>query len=143
MIRKRRRTRTTHRVETPHDSLKGYSPMTEVGKRTTCETCHEVKGKEVHCRQWGMAKLNSITSKERKMKSTWKSKQQVVVVLFVLREKNKIYIQELGTHLYVKLVHDNLSVLSLGRLCDALGYSYSFKPRESTQKEARRLWYLS
>ena len=44
------------------------------------------------------------------------------------------YIQELGTYVYVKSVEDSLSVLSLGRLCDELGNSYSWQPRENPKQ---------
>ena len=43
----------------------------------------------------------------------------------------KVYIQALGTHLYVRLVEEFRSVLSLGRLCDALGYPHSWQPTEN------------
>ena len=39
-----------------------------------------------------------------------------------------VHIQELGSYLCVKLVEDSLSVLSLGRLCDELEYSFSWQP---------------
>ena len=38
-------------------------------------------------------------------------------------------LQELGTHLHVKLVEDSVSVLYLGRLCAELRCSYSWEPR--------------
>ena len=40
----------------------------------------------------------------------------------------KAHIQELGMYLYVKFVEDSPSVLSLGRLCDGLGYLYTWLP---------------
>ena len=38
-----------------------------------------------------------------------------------------VYILELRTYLYVKLVEDSLSAWSLGRSCDELGYSNSWQ----------------
>ena len=38
------------------------------------------------------------------------------------------YIQDLDTHLYAKLVEDSPSLLSLGRVCDELGCSFSWQP---------------
>ena len=46
----------------------------------------------------------------------------------LFRPEGEGYIQELGTHFFVKLVGDSPSILSLGRLCDDLGFSYSWKP---------------
>ena len=43
----------------------------------------------------------------------------------------KVYIQELGAHLHVKLVEDSLSVLSLGRPCDEMGHTYSWHSGEN------------
>ena len=43
----------------------------------------------------------------------------------------KAYMQELGFYLYVKLVEDSLPVLLFTRLCDALGWSCSWHPKEN------------
>ena len=39
----------------------------------------------------------------------------------------RVYIQELGTFLYVKFVEGSPSAMSLGRLCDGLEYSHSWQ----------------
>ena len=76
--------------------------------------------KDVHSRHWGflkngMMELSSPTASG----------------IVVSDTQAKVYIEELGAYLWVHLVKDSPSVLSLGRPNNELDYSYSWPTRET------------
>ena len=77
-----------------------------------------------------MGKVPSMPRKEniRNIKDYWKIQTANGIVRST--KEAKVHIQKLGTYLYVKLVEDFPSALSLGRLCDEFGYSYSWTRRK-------------
>ena len=63
--------------------------------------------------------------------SIWKFRQRMVWSFS--NTEAKIRIQGFITNFHVKLCDDILPVVLLGGLCDDLGYSYLWKPREKTK----------
>ena len=75
--------------------------------------------------------------KRKTTQTTWSHGASVIVHS---TKETRDYIQELGTHFYVKLVEASTSVLYLGRFCDALEYAYSWQPGgnpTSTKRQKR------
>ena len=90
----------------------------------------EVERQDVQCRQWrfsaffegeflGFAEMNIKNTKSHLNNQTSRG------IVRPTREP-KVYIQERGTDLYVKLVEGS----PLGRLCDELEYAYSWQQGE-------------
>ena len=73
-----------------------------------------------------------LTSQEREIKKT-NSYPEILTASGIVRsiKEAKVYIPEVGTNFYVKLVDDSPSVLSLARQNVELGYSYSWQPGEN------------
>ena len=82
----------------------------------------------VNCRAYlHMMVKSSLIGQERKNIRNREDNLEIQTANGIVRstKEAKVFIQELGTYFYAKLVEDYPSVLSLGRLCDELGYSYS------------------
>ena len=77
--------------------------------------------------------LSSLNCKEKKTirQSSATLHIQTVYGSVVSDTQAKVYIKEVGAYLLVHSVKDSLSVLLLGRLCNELGYSYSWPTRET------------
>ena len=77
--------------------------------------------------------ISSLTPKEKS--SVWQTPRYLTykpkTVVIVLQPTSTVYIQELGTYLYVMLVEDFPSILRLGRLRDGWCYGYSWQPGEN------------
>ena len=86
----------------------------------------------VHRRQWRIVTDGRNIFTE----SDYSSIEQILDVqtangTVVSDTQAKVYIKESGAHLWIHLVKDSPSVLSLGKLCTELGHSYSWTTRET------------
>ena len=74
----------------------------------------------------------SRTSQERETKRTPTNELGFQTGNGIVRctSEARVYIHELATHVFVKLVDDAALVLSLGHVCDELGDSSFWQPRK-------------
>ena len=80
--------------------------------------------------------IMGLSSLNHKEKNTIRRSSKILDIqtangIVVSDTQAKVFILELGAYLRIQLVEDSASVLSLGRLCNALGYSYSWPTGET------------
>ena len=81
-------------------------------------------------------KMMGLSSANHKEKMTIRQSNKILDIptasgIVVSDTQAKGYIKELGVHLWVHLVKDSPSLLSLGRPNNELDYSYSWPTRET------------
>ena len=94
--------------------------------------------KSVQSRQWRFVTYDGAVFFESQRKKTIRQSRTILDIqtasgVVVSDAQAKVYIKERGACLWVHLVKDSPSVLSLGRLCKELGCSYSW-PSEETPR---------
>ena len=116
-----------HKVVRGTNFFKIYSRTEEEATTSAAKTDHGVERPDVLSRQWCFSaydgrKIFQCEGEKHSMKNKKTTRKFIPRTLCAVPPKEeKVYIQDLGTYLYVKLVEDYFSVLSLGRLCDELG----------------------
>ena len=108
-------------------------------KRTQqwCPLSDTLKRKDVHSRQWRFVTHDQIIFLEKfQGKKTIRQSSTNLDILIasgvvVSDTQAKVYIKELGAYLWVHLVENLPSMLSMGRLCNEVGYSCSWPSGET------------
>ena len=75
--------------------------------------------------------VDSVASSHTMRLSSVNKKEKKTIRRSVTDAQAKVYSKDFGAYLWIHLVKDSPSVLTLGRLCNELGYSYSWRTGET------------